>query len=457
MAGIGFKLRQIFRQDTYLDTLRGIFYSSSLAGGPIFFSILCLILLGIFSSAFLSRQEMSIFLITVVYVFAFSLISTGLSQLVITRFLSDLIYSNRFDKILPTFTTVISVTIVVQLLIGLPFILVWGIAFEYKITALMLFVVIGCTWQLMIFLSAVKNFRIVLSAFMLGIVLSFLAAYSAGRLYGLSGFLQGYTLGQVTLFFVLLTRILVEFKSQEKPSYHIRGHFEKMPQLILVGFFYNLGIWVDKIIFWFSNEGVEIHEFLRAFADYDGATFVAFLTAIPSFTYFLVKVETDFYGHFRKFYESILEKETFNGIVENKRKIALSVRESLGGLMKIQGTTTVVCLLFSDEIAAAFRLNSLSTLILEKALLAVFLQMLLLTLMIFMMYFDVRAKLVVVASVFLAANVVCTLATLWMGYAFYGYGHLFACLIGLLLAYHYLNRHLEELEYHTFASQPIRA
>ncbi len=110
---------------------------------------------------------------------------------------------------------------------------------------------------------------------------------------------------------------------------------------------------------------------------------------------------------------------------------------------------------FRDELAGFFRLPGLGAIILDKALIAVFLQMMLLTIMIFMMYFDIKKQLVSVVSVFLTANVVLTGVSLLFGYVFFGYGYLFACLLALVVAYFHLNRHLNELEYHTFSSQPV--
>ena len=143
MAGIGFRLRKLFDYDTYLDNLRGIAISGSIAGGPIFFSILCLILLGIYSTTFLSTGEMGAFLVTVVYVFAFSLISTGLIQLLISRYLADLMYARETQWILPTFSGVLTVTVIFQLIIGVPFVLLWDMPLAFKLTALMLFITVG--------------------------------------------------------------------------------------------------------------------------------------------------------------------------------------------------------------------------------------------------------------------------------------------------------------------------
>lgn len=455
MAGIGFRLRRIFEKDTYTDTLRGMIMSAAIAGGPIFFSILCLILLGIFATPFITGKNMHLFLVTLVYIFAFSLITTGVTQLVITRYLSDQLYLNKKENILPSVTAVLIVTVVCQLAVGTPFMFLWDISFTYKYGALILFVVLGCIWQLLIFISAVRNYKIIFIAFALGLVMSFALAMVFGKTFGLPGFIHGYAVGQIVLMYVLLARVFVEFKSGVKPNFSFFRQFKEMPQLIFIGLFYNIGIWIDKIIFWFSPVGQHVDSFLYAYTDYDGATFFAFLTAIPSYTYFLVKIETDFYGYFRAFFHSIINKRPYSDIHAEKLKIAATVRESLTGLIKLQGTVTLLCLLFVEQIAGFFNLPALGTMILEKALIAVFLQMLLLTVLIFLMYFDIRLEVLIVTTVFFVSNVLFTLITLKLGYVFYGYGYLFACLLGLVVGYVFLDRHLRDLEYRTFVSQPL--
>ena len=148
-----------------------------------------------------------------VYIFAFSLISTGISQLIITRCLSDLIYKERFDLILPSFTAVLYLTVACQIIIGLPFLFIWPISWFYKLTALTLFVVVAVIWHLMIFLSAVKNYQIVLWAFIIGLIVCVFGAIKLGQHYGLAGFLHGYTIGQTLLMFILLGQVLIEFRS----------------------------------------------------------------------------------------------------------------------------------------------------------------------------------------------------------------------------------------------------
>jgi len=454
MAGIGFKLKKLFKPDTFIDNALALIFSTTVASGPIFFSLLCLGLLGIFVQPLFIAPGFSFFLITIVYIVAFSLITTGTMQLVLSRYLADKIYGKEYGEIMPALCMSLALTVVWQALFGLPFLLFLDADFLYRITAFALFVITGCIWQLMVFLSAVKKFRSITFAFGIGVSISFGMAWFLSEPFGVTGLLHGYALGQMTIFFILLARVLLEFKSAAPPSLSVFNHFKLMPQLIIIGAFYNLGIWIDKMIFWFSAPTSEhVNSFLYASSIYDTATYLAYVTVLPSATYFLVKIETDFYDNFRSFFHAISNRETFKVIEIRKKNIAKSVRESLIGLLKIQGCITLLCLFYSEELVSMLHISSYSAMVLEKALVAVFLQMIVLTLIIFMMYFDIKGDLIVVTTLFLVSNALFTALSIYLGPKFHGYGYLFSNLLTLLVALAYINRHLQKMEYRTFMQQ----
>lgn len=73
---------------------------------------------------------------------------------------------------------------------------------------------------------------------------------------------------------------------------------------MLTGLFYNLGIWVDKFIFWLHPvTGSTVIGPLRASLVYDLPVFLAYLAIIPGMAVFLVRMETDFveYGSTMRF------------------------------------------------------------------------------------------------------------------------------------------------------------
>ena len=71
------------------------------------------------------------------------------------------------------------------------------------------------------------------------------------------------------------------------------------------------------------------------------------------------------------------------------------------------------------------------------------------------LYFDRRRAAADVAGVFLAGNLVLTVITLLVGPRSYGLGYPLAALLGCAWAYHRLEQTLDDLEYLTFAAQPM--
>ena len=78
------------------------------------------------------------------------------------------------------------------------------------------------------------------------------------------------------------------------------------PSLMAIGLLYNLGIWVDKFMFWYfpdTSDAVIGH--LQASVIYDLPVFLSYLSIIPGMAVFLVRFETDFVEWYDKFYNAV--------------------------------------------------------------------------------------------------------------------------------------------------------
>jgi len=87
--------------------------------------------------------------------------------------------------------------------------------------------------------------------------------------------------------------------------------------------------------------------------------------------------------------------------------------------------------------------------------LAISVQVFLLVTVLLLLYLDLRGSVLIVSSLFLAANVVLTLLTLHLGFPYYGYGFLYASVIALVVALVLLDNRMRNLEYLTFTRQPL--
>jgi uncharacterized membrane protein len=75
--------------------------------------------------------------------------------------------------------------------------------------------------------------------------------------------------------------------------------------------------------------------------------------------------------------------------------------------------------------------------------------------MLLLLYIDQRRAALLVVGVFTLCNTVLTLASFYLGSAFYGWGYLGATLIAAILGWFLLDSRLKRLEFLTFMRQPV--
>jgi uncharacterized membrane protein len=131
------------------------------------------------------------------------------------------------------------------------------------------------------------------------------------------------------------------------------------------------------------------------------------------------------------------------------------LRDSLRRLLVAQAPLTLLFMALAPWIAAGLGLDGLQLGILRCGLVGALLHVLCLFGGIVLLYFDRRRAAAEVAGVFLAGNAVFTVITLLVGPRSYGLGYPLAALLGCVWAYHRIEQTLDDLEYLTFAGQPM--
>ncbi len=455
MAGIGFELRKILRGDSYLAEMSAYLYAAMVSSGPWLMSVLCLAVLGMYSYSGFSQLEQDVFRTTIIYVYAFTLIYVGFVQLVVTRYLADKFYLGEERITLTTYFTSSIIVLVAGTVISVGSIWFFELEPLYKGIAVQLFLIVAMIWLSMIFLSAIKDFRSIVRAFAVGTMLSIGGAIMLYPYMGLDGYLLGYTFGQAVIFFMLLARLLAEFPPGRIWDSEMLGYFIKYWDLALIGMLFNLAIWIDKILFWFAPDSRMIVPYLRTHDMYEGPIFFAYLTIVPTLAIFLIKTETRFYEHYHDYFAKIISKKELSSILKEKRGMVSMLKESLREILIVQGAITLLCLFMSSEFIAIVGLSPLQKPLLQIALVGAFLQVLLSVSVIILFYFDLRRRVLLVTLTFLCSNAGLTILSMKLGYAFYGYGYCYSCLVSLMAAFFMISKSVDDLEYITFSSQPV--
>jgi len=457
MAGIGFRLRRMLDQESYIATIKAYLYSALISSGPWLITILTIGALGVLQTRRLPFEESMVFRTTIIYVYAFSLIAVGLIQMPLTRYLADLLFARDFQMYLPTYIGALLAVGGFQTLVGAPAIFVfteWSAI--YKLHAFVLYLTVSFIWVAMIFVSTIRDFTTVSFAFVAGGFVGVAGGYFLGWEMGKDGYLVGFAAGQVVIFMVLTLRVALEFPSSIPVSFEFLRNCRTFPSLVLIGFFYNLAIWIDKFVFWFSPVGERVDVFLHTCYLYDVPMYLAYLTIVPAMSLFLIRIETSFYQYYKSYYGAIVGKKSLRVIREQKAAMVNSMRLSINRLLRIQGTLTLFALLSVPYLIKPLGLNWLHLSILRVGILGAFLHVLMLLLSIGMLYFEFRAEALLVTALFLVLNTVLSHYSLQAGLIYYGYGYAAACFVALLVGAVVMDYKIRNLEYITFVMQPVK-
>lgn len=455
MAGIGFRLREMAQRKTFAEWLKLYTYSAVIFSGPWLISILGLAALSIFAMPALQDRDVHVFTVSIVYVYCFSLIATGLLQLVVTRYVSDQFYMRNPDAVVPTFVGVLAVTVLFQTVTGALALFFADLSFLYKMTGLGLYVTVSVIWVEMLFLSAAKDYTSIVLAFAIGYLTSFLLAQLLSVFFGLDGMAMGFLIGQVLLMVLLMHRVFAEYRFGQGFDFGFLGYFRRFPALALTGVAYNTAIWIDKILFWYSDTGIPIHSYFRTHFPYDSAMFIAFVTILPTLAIFLLRIETDFYLRYKNYYGTILQKAPLALILQRKAEMLDVLRQALGTVLIWQGAVTTLAFLLMPFLVSLLGIDPADTPIFRVATIGAFFHGGLLILLILILYFDFRGSAVFLSLLFLGSNVGLTLLTLRLGPAFYGFGYLGACAVTLMAGLLIFRNRIRNLEYLTFMRQPV--
>lgn len=452
MAGIGFQLRRILSEDTYTATLRAYFYAGLIGSGPWVLSIVSVMLIGVFSlGERMPAQHVRQFLVTVTYLMAVSLIVTGGLQLFFTRFVSDRLFERQHGRVVPNLLGILLLVSVVSAVLAL---LALGLLFDqpfaYRLLVLANFVVLCNLWLVIIFLSGMKAYNRILVVMLVGYALMVLSAYLL-RFLQMEGLLLALLIGHASLLFIFLHDILREYPADRLLAFDFLDRRQTFVSLLATGFCYNLGIWVDKFIFWFNphTSSVVIGP-LRASIFYDLPIFLAYLSIIPGMAVFLVRIETDFAEWYERVYAAIRGGETLQRIGRLKEEMTLSIRQGLLEICKVQGLTVVLLVLLAPRLLEWLGISSYHLPLFYVDLVGVSVQVVFMALLNVFFYLDKRATVLKLCLLFVVLNGALTVFSQRLGPVFFGYGFTLSLLVCVLVGLQLLSSALEDLEYETF-------
>lgn len=455
MAGIGFELKRILNERSLLSIIRVYGYSTVLSSGPWIISILTILFMGLLKiSVYKSFIEIIQFQVSVTYIIMISLIFSSPFQLSFSRYVADKIFENRKDVILPSFIGMITLILGFGIIIGIIFsyLMLRNLNVAFNITFISNFVLISNLWIANTILLGLKEYKAILNSYLFSYLLIafFIFTLSKNKL---TYMLLSFLIGNMALFFVLSYLIFRRYPSNEIINLNfILNPNERLDiELVLSSVFYNIAIWIDKIIFWYNPlTGQNILGKLRISVVYDLPIFLAYLSIIPAMAIFFYRLEADFAQKYEELFNAILDYGTLDEIKKIKNEMIESLRLMIRETVVIQGIFNIIIFFFAPKIFSLLKIPFLYLPLFTVDLIGVQMQMCFMATLSILHYINKKRQAMYLSLFFLIANSLFTIITIKLGPYYFGYGFAVSSFLSFILSLIILRKAIRDLEYETF-------
>ena len=459
MAGIGFELRKLFQHKGYLLNIRAYLYSTLVTVGPL---LLCTIMITslqlILVFLGISRHQREIFLAGTVYAFIFSQVITSGFSMLITRYISDRLYHKEYEEILASLYGVITLCLGIGGIIGIGFYIGSPLALPFKFAAYILYMELIILWLQSVYLSALKDYKKITKGFFYGMLTAVVLGAFILRYTDLEpalGLMVSIVIGVFIILLFLMFYIQSFFTIHSKRYFSFLVYFDRYPSLFFINLFYTLSLYIHNFIFWISDLRVGVGNTYMYAPLYDVPVFYALLSTLPAMVSFVVSVETSFYEKYRAYYSLITQGGNLNEIQRAKKEMKYVLWQEVIHLMEVQLFFTFLFMVIGIWVLPKVGVTGLSLDIYTLLTLGAYCNVMLMIVMLIQLYFEDRKGAFIIAVSFLGFNMIFTFLSLLVGESVYGLGFFLAAFMALIMGLIRLSRFLEDIDYHTFCSQPI--
>jgi uncharacterized membrane protein len=446
MAGIGFELEKLFERDTYSADTSAYLTAGFVLAGPWVFGVLAVVLITTFTRTSLAMVDQTVFLILATLAYAIGMFVTAALYLPVTRYVADRLYAGSADSFGPSYAAYCLMHWVIAVPVGMFVLSGADVSPTARMTTLVMIVACTQIWASATFVALLRTYAPVAGAFLVGYAVSAFGAIHLAQGHGLEGALIGFTSGLVILAVVLTATLAAQFAYPVHTNFGFLRVALGRPALVAIGVFLALGTWGDKFVIWTSDQAQTVAGNLRFFPPYDISFFLGYITAIPAFAHFLLRVETSFARHVRHVYQTLVNREPFEQIRRGKAHMLAAMNRDYISLLKVQAPITLLAVHFAPAVLKAMNLPLHQSHIVQFSALAAAAIVVLQVQILYLLYFDLAEKAVVPAGVYAVTNIVATWLLLKVGYPAMGLGHLLGAFAGATAGVWMVNRHAPQLE-----------
>lgn len=458
VAGIGFELKKLFKDKGLLSTIRAYLYSTFVTVGPIIISVLVITTLQfLLKYAGIKTNRRELLQVTIMYAFIFSVIISSGYCMMLSRYLSDRLYEEKEEDILPALYGSLATIIVICGIIGIIFYYRSPIDHVYNVFSYMLFVGLTVEMVLGVYVTAIKEFKKVAFGFLYGTILGLITGYTLAKYKGVDELLSvviGFDLCILVVIIILANEIQKYFRGKSSLYFNFIKYFEKFHLIFFTNLFFTMGLYVHNFAFWMMPEINRIIEGTYVYAPlYDIPGAYAFLSCIPTMIMFVVKVETGFYEKYKNYFALINSGGAYEDIEVAKKQMIRAVYKEVLYIMKIQLIFSIGFLILGIRLLPLIGFTSNMINIYSLLVLGYYCVIIMFVIMTILLYYDHKKAACLVTLSFVITSFVFTLITAYIGTNSYGLGFFLSGMLSLIYGIRELEIYFNDIEYHVFCIQ----
>lgn len=462
MAGIGIKLNRIYEKNSLVTHVAGMFYSTLITVAPMVLVMINIVVMSYFLDyAHAGYGRRALFAGTVLYMFIFSMISASPYNSLISRYVSDTIYEEKYEDILPCVYTGLIFNTVTSALLGIPFCLhewlVGKVEFIYVFMGFLGFMGLAMVLYFMLYMSICKDYTRITVFYFIGMIIAFIVAFVMVKLFRQEvtfSMISGLTVGFYVIA-VLEFGLLKGYFVQNSRNYKaVLSYFGKYWKLIVANFAYTLGLYVHNFVFWTSDLRIIVVKSFYMCEPYDMATYIALLTNISSTVILITNLEMRFHDRYKDYSEAVIGGK-LNDIVRAQNRMFRQLMSEVMGLVRTQFIITIVLFLACIVILPLVGFSGLIMQIYPVLAAAYFVIFLLYGSIVFLYYFNDLTGAVLVGGSFCILNLILSVYCKPFVPALFGLGCFIAACVSWTIGFFRLRWVEKNIDRHIFCTGNI--
>ena len=457
MAGIGVKLNQIYGKNTLTTNIIGMGYSTVITIAPMVLVIGAImamqVLLDISKSGYAERE---LFACTVLYIFIFALLTSSPFNSVLSRYMSDIIYEEKYQDILPCFYVGMIMNIGFSSLFGIPFCireyLVSDVGLSFVFAGYLGYIMLAVVFYEMLYLSICKDYKKISFFFLVGMLVTVLSSLflvyvvKLGKCYAMLLSLDIGFLLIASMELAMVRRYFRENSGEYKKVFH---YFRKYWKLVATNFLYTLGLFIHNFVFWTTELHIVVVDTFVCVTSYDLATCLAMFTNISSNVIFISRVEMHFHERYKAYSEAVIGGREMD-IELAKKRMFRQLSEELMNLVRIQFIVSVIIFFVCIILLPQFGYGGMVMKIYPCLAAGYFILFIMYAAIIFLYYFNDLTGSLLTAGVFCLSTFVCSLFAIHMTEIWFGIAVFVGSFLGWCVAYYRLSWLEDNLDEHIF-------